>query len=70
MTRDDIQRWMREAWNSTDASFFEAFASLVAAHERASCAAICDEEASGIGSTDAKIMATMIGERIRVRGGA
>lgn len=34
MTRDDILRWAQQAWDNADASFFESFAALVAAHER------------------------------------
>ena len=83
MTRDDIIRMAREAglaeWHPsiqqhgfTFAHFdrLERFAALVAAHERAACAAICDEESRGINPKYGKIMAMMIGERIRGRGDA
>ena len=70
MNRDDIIRMAQEAnyANSPLPEFLERFAALVAAHEREACAKACDEEASGINSKDGKIMALMIGERIRVRG--
>ena len=77
MTRDDIIRMAREAdltytpqagWVVGSVQRLERFAALVAARERAACAEICDEEARGINSKDGRIMALMIGERIRVRG--
>lgn len=77
MTRDDIIRMAREAdltytpqagWVVGSVQRLERFAALVAAHEREECAAICDEEARGINPKYGKIMAMMIGERIRVRG--
>lgn len=55
MTQDDVIRMAREAlkqepredWNSTAWVFadetLEAFAKLVAAHEREACAKVCDE---------------------------
>lgn len=80
MTPDDILRMAREAGlmsvklskslEEVRASQLERFAHLVAAHEREACAAICDEESKGINPQDAKIMALMIGERIRARGAA
>lgn len=79
MTRDDILRWARESglasssWVPDDEDErvlreLAHFARLVAAHERAACAAICDEEAKGINPKYGKIMAMMIGEMIRARG--
>ena len=79
MNRDDILRMAREAgltyapqpgWVVGSIQRLEAFAALVAKHEREACAAICDEEARGINPKYGKIMALMIGERIRVRGEA
>lgn len=77
MTRDDILRWALEAGFprigdkpiiSCGRDELERFAAIVAAHERTACAEICDEEARGINPKYGKIMAMMIGERIRARG--
>lgn len=52
MTRDDILRMAREAgltytpqagWVVGSVQRLEAFAALIAAHEREACAAICDD---------------------------
>lgn len=48
MNRDDIIRMAREvnftwAMSSSDIAFLEAFAALVAAHEREECARVCED---------------------------
>jgi hypothetical protein len=52
MNRDDIRKWAQEAaimppdWGATENQWrsLEAFAKLVAEHEREACAKVCDEK--------------------------
>jgi hypothetical protein len=50
MDREQIIEWSREAdidwhkhWNDDESNRLEAFAKLVAAHEREACAKVCEE---------------------------
>jgi hypothetical protein len=74
MNREDIEQWTREA-GGFDATpkFLEAFAKLVAEHEREACAKVCesiDMEAFGVLPVRTVMITSHCAEAIRARGQA
>ena len=70
LAREALKQEPREDWNSTAWVFadetLQAFARLVARHEREACAKVCEEYAIGLERNYSEIIA----DKIRARGEA